>query len=316
VNFWRGANSLEGSPGFYVASWLIKNPEAFTLLLLLGLAALRRTWRGVPHELLLGLYPLLLFVVFSRADVQLGFKYVLPAVPFLAVAAARWLDAPPGAWPRAPRRELRVAAAVVLLASAAVLLYVGDRGAFRWSHAVPWLGAVAVAGLCLVARAGPDGRASLAGPAAALLAWAALAALARQPHNLVYFNEWVGGPEHGTHWSVIGDDWGQDTALLGEWMAEHGVEHVRYDYYGTADPEAWGVRYSPTFGHPQTFEPFAGYCAVHVTVLRRFPENYFFLQGKRPVAVLGHTIEVYELTEQDRNDALFQLASQPLPPAR
>ncbi len=315
VNFWRGANSLEGSPDFYAASWLIKNPEAFTLLLLLGLLAWRRTWRGAPHEVLLWLYPLLLFVVFSRADVQLGFKYVLPAVPFLAVAAARWLDAPSGAWPRAPRRELIVAAVVVLLASAAVLLYVGDRGPWRWSHALPWVGALAVAGLCLAARAGADGRVSQAGPAAALLLWAAGGVLARQPHNLVYFNEWVGGPENGTHWSVIGDDWGQDTVLLGQWMAANGVERVRYDYYGTADPEAWGVRYAPTFGHPQTFEPFAGWCAVHVTLLRRFPDTYFFLLGKQPVARLGHTIFLYELSEQDRNDALFQLASRPLPAA-
>ncbi|MBM3985989.1 MAG: phospholipid carrier-dependent glycosyltransferase, partial [Planctomycetes bacterium] len=109
-SFWHGQTGTSGWPEYYAGLWLIKNPEAFTLLLLLGLLAWRRTWRGLPHELLLLLYPLLLFVVFSRADVQLGFKYVLPVVPFLAVAAARWLAAPLGAGPRASPGEARAAA--------------------------------------------------------------------------------------------------------------------------------------------------------------------------------------------------------------
>jgi 4-amino-4-deoxy-L-arabinose transferase-like glycosyltransferase len=317
VNFWHGRNSRKGSPEFYAVSWLIKNPEACSLLLLLGVLAWRRTWRGAAHETLLWLYPLLLFVIFSRADVQLGFKYVLPVVPFLAVAASRWLAAPAGQGPGAPRREVLAGAALVVLVSVGVQLYLGDKGPARWSHAVPWIGAAVVAGLLLAAarRAGADGRAALLAPGVALLLWAGGASLLRQPHDLVYFNEWVGGPENGTNWSVIGDDFGQDTILLGQWMSEHGVQHIRYDDYGTGDPEVWGVRSTPTFGNPATWEPFTGYCAVHVTVLRRFPESYPFLEGKQPVAVLGHTIFVYEITDADNAATAARLAARPPPSA-
>jgi 4-amino-4-deoxy-L-arabinose transferase-like glycosyltransferase len=315
ANFWHGTASPKGTPEFYVVSWLIKNPEAFTLLLLLGMLAWRRSWRGAAHETLLWLYPLLLLLIFSRADVQLGFKYVLPIVPFFAVAASRWLAAPAGGAPAAPRREALLGAALVVLVSVGVQLYLGDKGPAQWGHATPWIGMVVVAGLLLLAvrRAGL-GPVPLLAPALALLLWGCGASLARQPHDLVYFNEWVGGPENGTTWSVIGDDFGQDTALLGQWMAEHGVQHIRYDYYGTGDPEVWGVHYKPTFSDPLVWEPFTGWCAVHATILRRFSRNYAYLEGKQPAAVLGHTIYVYDVTDEDNAAGKARNAARPTAP--
>lgn len=313
-NYWHGENSLQGWPEFYAVSWLIKNPEAFTLLLVLGFLAWRRTWRGAAHELLLWLYPALLLLIFSRANVQLGFKYVLPIVPFFAVAASRWLaqtDPAPDGAPTASRREVLWGAGLVVLVSVGVQLYLGDKGPWSWGHATPWIGMVVIAGLLwLAARRGTPARVPLLAPAFALLLWGCGASLARQPHDLVYFNEWVGGPDNGTRWSVIGDDFGQDTVLLGKWMAEHGVPSIRYDYYGTGDPEVWGVRYRPSFGDPQTWEPFTGWCAVHVTVLRRFPGSFPFLDGKAPAAVLGHTIYVYDVTDADNERAQELIAAQ------
>jgi hypothetical protein len=92
-------------------------------------------------------------------------------------------------------------------------------------------------------------------------------------------------------------------------MAEQGIERIRYDYYGTGDPEVWGVRYRPTFGDPSTWEPFTGWCAVHVTVLRRFPSSFPFLEGKEPAVVLGHTIYLYEVTDADNERARERIAS-------
>src|SRR5262249_10339394 len=159
--------------------------EAFTLLLLLGLLAWRRSWRGAAHETLLWLYPLLLLLIFSRADVQLGFKYVLPIVPFLAVAASRWLAAPEGGAPSAPWREALAGAALVVVVSVGVQLYLGDKGPASWGHAVPWVGMVVVAGLLLLAarRAGKSAPVPLLAPALALLLWGCGASLARQPHD-------------------------------------------------------------------------------------------------------------------------------------
>jgi 4-amino-4-deoxy-L-arabinose transferase-like glycosyltransferase len=308
-NYWRGRTGDEGAPEFFVVSWLIKNPEALSLLLLLGLLSLPRTARGAAHELVLYGFPLLLFVVFSRSNSQLGFKYVLPAVPLLCIAASRGLAprraAPPDERPLAPTRELLQGALLVPLVSLSLFVWFGDVGPRRWSHYVPVLVPL-LYGLLAWTRPtavteppGTTGRVrrwhDLRLPVALLLAWGAVAALARQPDNLMYFNEWVGGPENGWRWSVIGDDWGQDTAELGRWMEREGVEHLVYDYYGEGDPEAWGIRSVPSWGDPHETAPNEKWLAVHVTSLMRTPDKYWFLRGKEPVARLGHTIFVYEL---------------------
>lgn len=332
ATYWRGEVTTEGSPGFYVVSWLIKNPEGLSLLLLLGLLSLPRTRRGVLHETLLYGFPLLLFVVFSRGDVQLGFKYVLPAVPLLCIAASRVLAAATGVAPGEDRplarpRELLWGALLVPAVSIGLWAWCGDEGPPRPSHWTPLLVPLAYTALAwtrpalgpapapAAARAATPAlapapaaaplhattttttttaapRHALGAPVALLLAWAAVGVLARQPHNLMYFNEWVGGPENGWRWSVIGDDWGQDTAGLGRWMAEHGVEHVYYDYYGEGDPEVWGVTSTPTFGDPARIEP-GSWVAVHVTVLMRNADQYRWLDGQQPVGTIGHTIFLY-----------------------
>jgi hypothetical protein len=146
-----------------------------------------------------------------------------------------------------------------------------------------------------------------------LAVWAAGGSLARQPHDLMYFNEWVGGPENGWHYSVIGDDWGQDTAGLGCWMEAHDVDFMYYDYYGTGDPSLWGVVSRPTFADPRAFEPIEGLVAVHVSLLARVPDNYRWLEGLEPIDHVGHGILIYDVGSATRVDALFDTMHQPLP---
>jgi 4-amino-4-deoxy-L-arabinose transferase-like glycosyltransferase len=301
ATYWRGAVNKQGAPGFYVVSWLIKNPEGLTLLLLLGLLALPRTRRGAVHETLLYGFPLLLFVIFSRGNVQLGFKYILPVVPLFCIAAGRALApalapalptalAPGAARAHASGRELLWGALLVPGVSLGLYAWCGEVGPPRWSHWMPLVVPLAYAGLACWLR-------DITRPALLLLAWAAVGSLARQPDNLMYFNEWVGGPENGWRWSVIGDDWGQDTAGLGRWMEEHGVEHVYYDHYGEGDPEVWGVHSTPTFGDPARVEQ-GSWVAVHVTLLMRNAEGYGWLAGQEPVEKIGNTIFLYKATKQ------------------
>ncbi|HYN63209.1 MAG TPA: glycosyltransferase family 39 protein [Candidatus Limnocylindrales bacterium] len=305
-NYWRGRVSDEGAPEFFVVSWLIKNPEALTLLLLLGLIALPRTRTGAAQEAALYLFPLLLFLVFSRSNSQLGFKYVLPAVPLLCVAASRALAGRPGEdRPLATTRELLWGALFVPMVSLALFAWFGDVGPRRWSHYLPVVVPLLYGALAWtrpVAASEPIGGSSrtrqrhdLRLPVALLLAWAGGVVLARQPDNLMYFNEWVGGPENGWRWSVIGDDWGQDTAELGRWMAAQGIEHIVYDYYGEGDPAAWGVRSVRSQGDPRDTAPDEEWLAVHVTSLMRSPDKYSYLDDRQPVERLGHTIFVYRL---------------------
>ena len=96
-------------------------------------------------------------------------------------------------------------------------------------------------------------------------------------------------------------------------MADNQVEHISYDYYGEGDPEAWGVHYAPTFASPRTFTPLEGWVAVHIGLKQRMAEKYFWLEGREPDVKLGNTIWLYHLTAQDRIDATFKLAREPLP---
>ena len=53
-----------------------------------------------------------------------------------------------------------------------------------------------------------------------------------------------GEPEaDGTYLLDSNLDWGQDLARLGRWMERNGVEEIDLAYFGTADPEAYGIRY-------------------------------------------------------------------------
>ncbi|MGQ0553880.1 MAG: phospholipid carrier-dependent glycosyltransferase [Planctomycetota bacterium] len=311
-NYWRGEVSKQGAPEFFALSWLIKNPEGFSLLLLLSLLALWRAWRGALHEAALWLYPLLLLAFLSLGDVQLGFKYALPVVPFFAVAASRFADPS-----LLGRGERRLAVALLVLAALLGRFGFGDTGAWHLRHELTLIVPLVAAALLFRAGRAPAAAAPTMSAVGVLVLWASLASLARQPQNHMYFNEWVGGPENGWRWSIIGDDWGQDTARLGRWMASRTRAQVApgapdepdepdwiyYDPYTEGDPEVWGVRYRPIFGGQNLDTPQQPWVAVHLALQLRMPEAYAFLADKQPEFMIGHTIRMYRLTPEEMNAA-------------
>jgi len=295
--FW-GVATKTGSWAFYLVTTLIKNPEGFVLLLLLGLLAWRRTWRGFVHEAVLVAFVASQYLLFSAADVQLGFKYILPVVPFLAVMASRVLaDDGEGRAGRTVFSEARLGALLVLVVSVICHWQFDEPGEHSLAHWLPLMGASACAAL-LLTRRDASGAALMGAAAVFLTVWSSADVLARQPHNLMYFNQWAGGPDLGHHYAIVGDDWGQDTAGLGRWMAENDVEHMVYDYYGTADPEVWGVTSTPSFA-TGGFTPVVGPVAVHAVLLKRQPLAYTWLADKQPIAKIGWSIFIFDLTQED-----------------
>ncbi len=94
------------------------------------------------------------------------------------------------------------------------------------------------AGAWLPRRLGRTGALALA----ALLGWYAWGTLHVHPHELAYFNETVGGPANG--WRVLVDsslDWGQDLSRVEPWMRQHGIQHYKLSYFGTAFPRYHGI---------------------------------------------------------------------------
>jgi 4-amino-4-deoxy-L-arabinose transferase-like glycosyltransferase len=130
------------------------------------------------------------------------------------------------------------------------------------------------------------------------------------PHQLAYFNELVGGPEEGYRYlSDSNIDWGQDLRSLKQYMDREEVPMLYLCYYGTAPPDYYGIRY----------QYIPGYGQLEAPAIRTLPENckrellaisVVMLQGvhcadkglfqwlslRRPIAKVGYSIFVYDLT--------------------
>jgi hypothetical protein len=153
------------------------------------------------------------------------------------------------------------------------------------------------------------GRVILAAPVAIYV----LALTSVYPHTLSFFNLLIGGPRHGSEYLADSNvDWGQDLPALKSWMTRRDVDRVHLAYFGSADPEYYGIDYgglpaaTPGFRLPDAPEGWSrprlpGYVAISATVLTGVyldPQWRLFYSGLRrrtPTEVIGNSIFVYWL---------------------
>jgi hypothetical protein len=147
------------------------------------------------------------------------------------------------------------------------------------------------------------------------LVWGALLAaplsLRFHPHHLAYFNAIAGGPARGSQHLVDSNiDWGQDLHALKGYLGEHKVEDVGLAYFGTVVPANVGIKsHRPPTGFPQP-----GWYAISVSFVQGRPhalrdsngdrtpsgiDEFGYFRFFEPVARIGYSINVYELTPQD-----------------
>ena len=70
----------------------------------------------------------------------------------------------------------------------------------------------------------------------------ALSSLLSAPHYITFFSEAVGGNEY--MYAIDSNyDWGQDLKGLGSYMKANGITSVKLKYFGTAEPEYYGISY-------------------------------------------------------------------------
>jgi hypothetical protein len=77
-----------------------------------------------------------------------------------------------------------------------------------------------------------------------LVLWAMSSSVLAWPNYISYCNELIGGTRQGYHW--LGDsniDWGQDLKELKTFMNVHNIQRVQLSYFGTADPDHYGIDY-------------------------------------------------------------------------
>jgi len=140
-----------------------------------------------------------------------------------------------------------------------------------------------------------------------LLAAQLASALFAFPDFIAYFNE--PGRLLNAAQPVLIDsnyDWGQDLRRLAEFQRQHDWGTLYFSYFGTAAPEAYGLRYIPLSGlgvmreaPPPDWSNMRGYLAISLTNLyggaAYAGADYRVLLAHRPLATVGKTILVYRL---------------------
>jgi hypothetical protein len=258
---------------YFPVAFGLKTPLPLLCLLAWALSG-GRTGHGLRRFLttLLLLPPLGYLAVAMTSDINLGYRHLLPMLPFLAVfTAVRLAPEPqPPSW--MDGRQASV-----------------NRGRASWGR-----------GLVVFL----------------LILWLAFSSLRLYPHFLAYFNELAGGPERG--WRSLVDsniDWGQDLPGLKRWMESNNVDHVWLSYFGTARPEYYGISFTgldsfpPRLMNPQArpfypHDPAPGIYAISVTnlqgVLFQNHDQFAWFREREPVAKVGYTIFIYEVTAYGR----------------
>jgi hypothetical protein len=150
------------------------------------------------------------------------------------------------------------------------------------------------------------------------------------PEHISYFNELAGGPLGGREHLLDSNlDWGQDLGGLKKYLDEHpgrgpGDEAIGLAYFGTVPPAALGIRYEI----PPANVPQPGRFAVSVNFEQGRPHWVRTPEGKiqpvnigqfeyfgffRPVARIGYSIDVFDLTPHDIAEWRKQMAQTPRP---
>lgn len=226
-----------------------------------------------------------------------------------AVAAGRQRPAPAGHTRAELQHEAGRWGVALLGATSITILVVGgwsphQTGLRQVLPVYPALLVAAGAGIAFLARRGRSGRAAVA----AALLWAAAGSATVAPRYLTYFNEAAGGPARGHRWLVDSNlDWGQALRELPPWLAARGIDQVHLGYFGTADPDAYGLRYATlpggtSYSKPPSAPRVPGHVAISATHLAgvHLPPDLrawyrSLLARAELIGVVGHAIHVYRV---------------------
>ena len=133
------------------------------------------------------------------------------------------------------------------------------------------------------------------------------------PHYLSYFNLIAGGPANGHHIAIDSNiDWGQDLLRLQGWMEDNEVDRVNLAWFGTADPDYYGLNYDPLPGFPRPAfisqwtdppfnptEPGPGIYAISASSLWELPLGeknvYPWFREREPDDRIGYSILIFEV---------------------
>jgi multisubunit Na+/H+ antiporter MnhF subunit len=165
-----------------------------------------------------------------------------------------------------------------------------DTGLRHLLPAYPFLFALVAAGLC---------RFRWRRWLVVLVCAAAVETVAVYPHFTAFFNWAVGGPAQGPRYLVDSSlDWGQDLKKLKLYMDRQGIASVCLVYFGTAEPDYYGIRHEPLLSP----EVSSRSCVLAVSATCLWGvyvpvEQFAWLRRQTPTARVGYSIYVYDLRQ-------------------
>ncbi|HOU16219.1 MAG TPA: hypothetical protein PKZ84_24210, partial [Anaerolineae bacterium] len=250
--------------GFWVTS---RKPKVESRKLKVESGQEHNRWMGI---LSLCLFPLMYAVSSLFSSVNIGYRHLLPLLPFLYVGLGVW-SMKYGVWSRGksriPNPELRIT---------------------NCESRIP----------------NPQSPLLLTSYSL-LLTWLIIGTLAVSPHFLTFFNEIAGGARSGYRYLVDSNlDWGQNLWDLRAWMDAHGEDHVYYAHYSPARLDVYGINadFLPPDPRAVAFAPWnpaPGLYAIGATVLQGpyAPEinTYAWFRAREPLARLGNALWVYRV---------------------
>jgi 4-amino-4-deoxy-L-arabinose transferase-like glycosyltransferase len=255
-----------------------------------------------------GEFPAFLFGDWS----QKGWWYYYLAALVLKTPIATLLLLAAGTFAIATRRVSRTSAVWIALPPLLLLYvlsfhYAKDYGIRYLLPAFPFLVLLAGRGADLLLGAGTHARAALG----VLVLWQTASCALAGAHQLAYFNEMAGGPEHARHLLLDSNlDWGQDLGRLADYVKSRGLRSACIGYFGHVSPSIYGV----DFTLPPAV-PTPGLCAISANFLAGYPYAITYADDHRirgvragvwswfdrltPTARIGSSIYVYDVTADD-----------------
>lgn len=139
------------------------------------------------------------------------------------------------------------------------------------------------------------------------LAWNGFTTVFLAPHFLAAANAIAGGPLGIPRFlSDSNIDWGQDLAELKRYMDREQIPSLYLAYFGIVRPSDYGIRYQylPSFGSddPGDVLPPSARDLLAISVTNLYGvyladhDLYAWLRAKAPMATIGFSIYVYDLT--------------------
>ena len=122
-------------------------------------------------------------------------------------------------------------------------------------------------------------------------------ALRYAPGYLSYFTPFVRPAESFRLLTDSNLDWGQGLLALRDYQRGHPSERISLSYFGSVDPQLYGIRSDLFDGHKRV----PGTVVVSATNLSgqylAEPEKYRWLLERKPVKILDHSLYVFQVTE-------------------